>query len=100
MKVIPVGRQEFEVEVGQLKEKVVHIQHWLVEWGQKQGMKPGDQDRKGEYPSCPRCGLGYDTDGDGHCVVCAHLTAEQVARVRIAELQAELDEARDLRKKC
>ena len=21
---------------------------------------------------CPRCGLGFDTDGDGNCVVCAH----------------------------
>lgn len=26
-----------------------------------------------EDPNCPRCGLGFDTDGDGDCAVCAHL---------------------------
>jgi hypothetical protein len=27
---------------------------------------------------CPRCGLGFDTNGDGDCVVCARLTDDQV----------------------
>lgn len=27
-------------------------------------------DRK---PRCPRCGVGYDTDGDGDCAFCARL---------------------------
>lgn len=39
---------------------------------------------------CPRCGQGYDTDGDGNCPMCAKLSDAQV--------RAVLDAAIDLRK--
>ena len=28
--------------------------------------------------SCPRCGKGQDTDGDGDCPVCAHLSDDEL----------------------
>jgi len=29
---------------------------------------------------CPRCKIGIDTDGDGNCFVCGHLSDEEVAQ--------------------
>lgn len=32
--------------------------------------------------TCPRCKRGKDTDGDGNCPMCAHLTDEQLEQAK------------------
>ena len=32
---------------------------------------------------CPRCGQGVDTDGDGHCAICAHWTSDYAESRRL-----------------
>jgi len=55
---------------------------------------------------CPRCGMGFDTDGDGNCPACAKLTDEEAAifkkdidqRVKFAVEEATDGEAQPERK--
>jgi hypothetical protein len=49
-------------------------------------------------PVCPRCGMGFDTNGDGNCVVCWSLPDAQARLIgsmaeRISALQKLLKAA-------
>jgi len=37
--------------------------------------------------TCPRCGVGRDTNGDGHCAVCVRMSDELAAQFRAHALQ-------------
>ena len=50
---------------------------------------PGEQrGRRHWVRTCPRCGWGEDTDGDGHCAVCARMTDEMIAARKSQEARS------------
>lgn len=53
--------------------------HSYVLWVEVEGEAKMYDVRPG---SCPRCGIGQDTDGDGNCAMCERESDENVARMK------------------
>jgi hypothetical protein len=39
---------------------------------------------------CPRCSVGFDDDGDGNCAICARLSDEHAAKLKM-RVQLRMD---------